>query len=282
MKSLETLLKEGTRTLEEAGIKEAGLDAWLLLEYVIKKSRAYYYAHKEEKADKEAEECYLGLCRKRAMHIPLQHLTHQAFFMGYELYVDENVLIPRQDTEVLVEEGLKILEGIQAPRVLDMCTGSGCILLSILAQRPDAAGTGADVSQGAVAIAQRNAEELKVGKRALIVRSNLFTEIPKEEYDMVISNPPYIPTGEIAGLMEEVRRHDPFIALDGKEDGLFFYREITRQAKTYLKKGGWLLYEIGCTQGDAVSAVMGQQGFLNIQVKQDLSGLDRVVLGQKQ
>lgn len=290
MITLKDLLKEGTGILQKAGIKEAGLDAWLLLEYITKKNRAYYFAHNEEIVKEADEEQYLSLCRKRGEHIPLQHLTHQVFFMGHEFYVNDKVLIPRQDTEVLVEEALEILKRIISPWILDMCTGSGCILLSILAQRKDAFGKGIDISQDALNVAKRNAKSLKREDHAFFVKSDLFSEINEQEkesnpidgYDIIISNPPYIPTDEIKELMEEVRFHDPVLALDGKKDGLFFYRKITGQAKSYLKKGGWLLYEIGCTQGKDVVSLMEQEGFLNIQVKKDLAGLDRVVLGQIQ
>lgn len=290
MKSLETLLKEGTGILAEAGIEEAGLDAWLLLEYATGKNRAYYYAHKEELVSKDICAVYSELCKKRSEHIPLQHLTHQAFFMEYEFYVDENVLIPRQDTEILTEEALNILKDRNTPNVLDMCTGSGCILLSILAQREDATGTGVDISEKALEIARKNAKRLGVEKRTILVKSDTFLDkyfqpekdktVP--EYDIIVSNPPYIPTAEIEELMDEVRLHDPRTALDGKEDGLYFYRILTEQSGRYLKRGGWLLFEIGCTQGISVSALMKQAGFSNIQIKKDLSGLDRVVLGQKQ
>lgn len=289
MKSLETLLKEGTGILAEAGIEEAGLDAWLLLEYATGKNRAYYYAYKEELISEDICAVYSEFCKKRSEHIPLQHLTHQAFFMGYEFYVDENVLIPRQDTEILTEEALHILEGRNSPVVLDMCTGSGCILLSILAQREDAVGTGVDISVKALETALKNAKKLGVEERTVLVKSDTFLdkyfqpekEKSLPEYDIIVSNPPYIPTAEIEELMEEVRLHDPRTALDGKEDGLYFYRILTAQAGRYLKSGGWLLFEIGCTQGISVSALMKQAGFSDIQVKKDLSGLDRVVLGKK-
>lgn len=289
MKTLEILLKEGISVLETAGIEEARLDAWLLLEYVTGKNRAWYYAHCREMADMETEEKYRELCRKRAEHIPLQHLTKNAYFMGYDFYVDENVLVPRQDTEVLVEEALEILKSVDAPKILDMCTGSGCILLSILKELPGAEGTGVDLSEAALEVAKRNAQNLQTGDRAFFTKSDLFSgdyftqnsgkDLP--EYDMLISNPPYIATDEISKLMDEVRLHDPYMALDGKEDGLYFYREITARCGRYLKPGGWLLYEIGHDQGKAVPEIMKQAGFVHIQVKKDLAGLDRVVLGQK-
>ena len=270
MQTLESLLKKGTTILKDNGLEEAGLDAWLLLEFKTGKNRAYYFAHGDEPVSDETAAEYLTLIGRRAGHIPVQQLTHQAFFMGYEFYVNENVLIPRQDTETLVEEALKHLGNVEKPEILDMCTGSGCILLSLLLERQDACGTGVDVSPE--------------------VESDLFSAPyfcekggkDSGKYDILISNPPYIATEEIETLMEEVRLHDPRKALDGMEDGLYFYRKITAEAGRYLKPGGWLLYEIGCTQGEAVSTMMKAAGFTGVQIVKDLPGLDRVVLGQKQ
>lgn len=289
MKTLEILLKEGISVLEAAHIEEARLDAWLLLEFVTGRNRAWYFAHSDQKADEETEKKYLELCRKRGEHIPLQHLTKNACFMGYDFYVDENVLVPRQDTEILVEEALKLLKTVKHPRILDMCTGSGCILLSILKEIPEAEGVGADLSDKALKVAEQNAESLQVKKRAFFTKSDIFSgeyftqnsSKKQPEYDMLISNPPYIATAEIAKLMEEVRLHDPYMALDGKEDGLYFYRKITGECGRFLKPGGWLLYEIGCEQGKAVSGIMEKAGFSYVEIIKDLAGLDRVVLGKK-
>lgn len=289
MQTLESLLKKGTTILKDNGLEEAGLDAWLLLEYKTGKNRAYYFAHGDEPVSDETAAEYLELIGRRAGHIPVQQLTHQAFFMGYEFYVNENVLIPRQDTETLVEEGLKCLEDVEKPEILDMCTGSGCILISLLLERQDARGAGVDVSPEALEVAKENASLLKVENRADLVESDLFSapyfceKGGKEggKYDILISNPPYIATEEIETLMEEVRLHDPRKALDGMEDGLYFYRKITEEAGEYLKPGGWLLYEIGCTQGEAVSEMLRNAGFEKVQVVKDLPGLDRVVMGQK-
>lgn len=287
--TLGELLKEGTDFLKKSNITEAGLDAWLLLEYVTGKNRAYYFAHQEEPVSEETTQTYRELLEKRGQHIPLQHLTHQAFFMGYEFYVDEHVLVPRQDTEVLVEEVLKALKGRENPYILDMCTGSGCILSSILLETAGALGTGVDLSKEALKVAKKNAESLGVGERARFIHSDLFSnsyfckkdgkELPV--YDILVSNPPYIPTAQIGSLMEEVQFHDPFMALDGREDGLYFYRAITKRAMEFLVPGGWLMYEIGCEQGKAVQELLRQEGFEKIEIKQDLCGLDRVVLGQK-
>lgn len=290
MQTFHELLTQGTQLLMNAGIEEARLDAWLLLEYTADISRAWYYAHPESEVNEEIVSEYLSLCQKRAEHIPLQHLTHQACFMGYDFYVDERVLVPRQDTEVLAEEALQQLRNIRNPRILDMCTGSGCLLLSLLMEIPDATGIGVDISEAALAVAERNRKNLELEKRAVLVQSDTFSGdyFQKNsgnislEYDMLISNPPYIPTEDIGKLMEEVRFHDPVLALDGREDGLYFYRRITEQAGKYLKPGGWLMYEIGCEQGADVSAIMQGEGFTEVAVKKDLAGLDRVVIGKKQ
>lgn len=289
MKTLDGLLKEGIAVLEASGNVEARLDAWLLLEYVTKITRAYFYAHMNEEVTEETEKYYQELCEKRAQHIPLQHLTNQAFFMGYEFFVNEHVLIPRQDTEVLVEEAEKRLQTMENPKILDMCTGSGCILLSILADMEKVHGVGVDISEEALKVAGKNAENLQVSERVQFIESNLFSGVFFSEkdgndtrsYDILISNPPYIPTKEIEELMEEVRFHDPRLALDGHEDGLYFYRIITEESIKYLKPGGWLLYEIGCSQGEDVSRLLRDAGFENIAVVKDLPGLDRVVLGQR-
>ena len=250
--TLTGLLKKGQMILAQAGIKEAGLDAWLLLEYVTGKSRAYYFAYGEESVTESVAERYLELISRRAGHIPLQHLTHQAFFMGHEFYVDKNVLVPRQDTETLVESALECMKAVKNPYILDMCTGSGCILISILKERADAHGTGVDLSDEALKVAVRNARTLEVAEHAEFVQSNLFSEMQNivygteymkrtavkdtvkmtecensnrnysRAYDMIISNPPYIPTAEIEDLMDEVKLHDPRMALDGMEDGTLF------------------------------------------------------------
>lgn len=290
MQTLESLLKKGTTILKDNGLEEAGLDAWLLLEYKTGKNRAYYFAHGDEPVSDETAAEYLELIGRRAGHIPVQQLTHQAFFMGYEFYVNEDVLVPRQDTETLMEAALELLKGNKAPRILDMCTGSGCIITSLMLEVPEASGTGVDLSEKALEVAIRNARELGTADRTKFVKSDLFSAeyFSKKDnaekvtgYDMLISNPPYIPSGEIEGLMEEVRLHDPRMALDGMEDGLYFYREITRQAMDHIRPGGWLLYEIGCEQGKDVKELLEKEGFIKTEIRQDLCGLDRVVLGQR-
>ncbi len=289
MRTYKEVLEDGIQLLETAAIEEARLDAWLLLEYTADITRAWYYAHMDDGLDAKTEERYRTLCTKRAQHIPLQHITGRAYFMGYEFCVDERVLVPRQDTEVLVEEAISRMRNLEKPQILDMCTGSGCILLSLLLELPQALGTGVDVSEGALCVAKENRKRLGLEQRAELIQSDLFSADyfrknsgnDHMEYDMLISNPPYIRTEDIEGLMEEVRFHDPVLALDGKENGLYFYEKITEQAGRYLEPGGWLMYEIGCDQGMDVSEIMKKNGFEQIEIKKDLAGLDRVVTGRK-
>lgn len=281
--TLTQLYKEGAKKLKDAGIGDAVLDAWYLLEYVTGISKAMYYADPEREVSPESAQKYMEYIEKRSGRIPLQHITGEQGFMGYSFLVNEHVLIPRQDTEVLVEEAMKVIR--PGMRILDMCTGSGCILLSILKMEKeryyisDLEGTGADISGDALKVAEKNRERL--GVDATFLQSDLFENISGEEmYDVIVSNPPYIQTSVIEGLEEEVRLHDPYIALDGKEDGLFFYRKIIEDAKKYLKPHGWLLFEIGYDQAEAINQLMEAAGFEQIIVKKDLAGLDRVVSGR--
>lgn len=283
--TLKQLYKVGTVKLAEEGIEEFSLDAWYLLEYVTGVSKAMYFAEPERAVSEENADRYIDCIRQRAAHIPLQHITGEQEFMGYPFYVNEHVLIPRQDTEILVEEAIQIMR--PKMKILDMCTGSGCIVLSILKMckekyyMTDLQGIGADVSEEALKVARENGRRLKVP--VTWIQSDLFAKIPEEEkYDVIVSNPPYIETAVIDTLQEEVRLHDPYIALDGKEDGLYFYRRIISEAGKYLKPQGKLMFEIGCDQAEAVEELMKNAGYEQITVKKDLAGLDRVVYGTLQ
>ena len=270
----------GAQTLEKAGVEEYQLDAWYLLEYVTGITKTSYYMEPEHPMHEQEVREYLELIQKRSTRIPLQHLTGVQEFMGLEFAVNEHVLIPRQDTEVLVETALEVCsrEQVQKLHLLDMCTGSGCILLSILHELSarTATGVGVDLSKAALDIAKENAK--KLGIDAEFLESDLFAKV-EGTYDMIVSNPPYIRTSVIETLQKEVKEHDPILALDGKEDGLYFYREIIKTAAAYLKKTGWLLFEIGFDQAEDVKKMMEQAGYTRVSVKKDLAGLDRVVFG---
>ena len=271
--------EQGCRTLQAAGIEEAALDARLLLEAVCGTDSNDLLVHGEQPVAPEAEEKYLNWIRQRAEHIPLQQLTGEQGFMGLTFSVNEHVLIPRQDTEILVEEVLKELH--DGMRVLDMCTGSGCILLSLLHYSNDCEGLGVDLSAEALEVAGRNV--LKVltpekAEHAHFLQSDLFEKV-EGKFEIIVSNPPYIASAEVEKLMPEVRDHEPRMALDGTEDGLYFYRRIIEEAGKHLVSSGMLFFEIGYDQGQAVSELMRTEGYREVQVVQDYAGLDRVVFG---
>lgn len=275
--TLREALTLGKELLKEAGIEEYETDAWLLLEGACGCTRNDYYVRGNEPLSESQECVWNDYLEKRAARIPVQHILGVQEFMGLEFTVTPDVLCPRQDTEVLVEEALKELKAGEC--ILDLCTGSGCILISLLTYAKSCRGVGADLSEKALKIAQENAKKLHVECR--FVHSDLFEHI-EGRFDMIVSNPPYIATEEIETLMPEVRDMEPRMALDGKEDGLFFYREIIRQAREYLNPGGTLLFEIGYDQGRSVSGLMEETGFADVRIVKDLAGLDRVVKGKMQ
>ena len=271
----------GAATLADAGIADAEYDSFALLEYITGMDRTAYILNGSKLVPEDIVERYDTVIGRRSSHIPLQHITGQAWFYGRCFNVSSDVLVPRQDTEVLVSETLKVINAGNS--VLDMCTGSGCIIITLALEKKLGRAVGADISEAALKVASGNKEKLGADD-VIFVKSNIFSDInvtSAELFDVIVSNPPYIATGEIETLTEEVRIHDPYIALDGFEDGLHFYREITQQSQNYLKSGGWLLYEIGCTQAHDVSDIMSEYGYSNIKVVKDLAGLDRVVMGQR-
>lgn len=296
----------GQEQLAEAEIVEAKQDARLLLEWCCGTDRNTLLAHGDRIVSAEEFEQYKECIAKRKSHIPLQHITGEQDFMGLTFAVNSNVLVPRQDTEVLVEEVMRHLH--DGMRLLDMCTGSGCILLSLLHYSNDCTGVGVDISEEALQVAEKNAEKilglsregiidndssendsiendstdrrLIFGKQIELIQSNLFDKLDScEKFDIIVSNPPYIKTSVIESLMPEVKEHEPHLALDGREDGLFFYREIIEQAGVYLHNEGMLFFEIGYDQGEEVRALMESAGYMEVEVVKDFAGLDRVVYG---
>lgn len=264
----------GVSRLKEVGVEEAALDARLLLEHICHTNRNDLLAHGDRELGEDLCSVYFEGIARRESRVPLQHITGEQAFMGLAFEVNGHVLIPRQDTEILVEEAMRYLhDGMD---ILDLCTGSGCILLSLLHYSNGCSGVGTDLSGEALAVAERNGQ--RFGGNYRFIQGDLFEHVDGL-FDMIVSNPPYIPTGEIAGLMEEVRVHEPLMALDGKEDGLYFYRKIAAQAGRYLRGGGYLFFEIGCEQAKDVKNIMEGEGFREITVIRDFAGLDRVVYG---
>lgn len=276
-------IKKGIELLESAKVPDASIDAWLLAEHVFGVTRQKYFMKPDITAGKEESDKYFELIDKRCSRIPLQHLTGTQEFMGFTFKVNENVLIPRQDTEVLVEKAVEFTEHLQKGKseplkILDMCTGSGCIAISLAKLLKNVRVYAVDLSEKALAMAKENAQMLEADVE--FIHSDLFAKI-EGKYDIIISNPPYIRKAVIETLMEEVKNHEPIMALDGEEDGLAFYRKISEEAVDFLDENGIILYEIGHDQGESVPVILERYKFEDIAVYKDLSGNDRVVTARK-
>lgn len=269
----------------QKAIKELGneyrLEAELLLADVVSLSRASLLAHDDEVLTAEQEQCYLAMVERRQKHEPLQYILGTTNFMGMDLVVTPDVLIPRFDTEKLVEHSLKLLADYEAPVVVDVCTGSGAIAVSLAKYKPEAEVWASDLSEEALEIAKKN-NELQQTK-VQFKHGDLLTAFGEEFYgkfNAVISNPPYITTAEVQELPEDVLK-EPMMALWGGEDGLYFYREIVEQAEEYLQPGGFIAFEIGFSQGEAVQKLLIERDYEEVTLLQDWQGLDRVVSGKK-
>ena len=272
------LLKQGQERLKKAGIQEYELDAWYLFEQAFSMSRARYFLDAKEEAAPEAPalKAYENGLERRSGRVPLQHILGTQEFMGMEFFVNAHVLIPRQDTETLVETVLNEQKNRNSS-VLDMCTGSGCIAVSLKALGGYARVAAADISSEALEVAEKNAGTYPVEFR----QSDMFAafEPGRDMFDVIVSNPPYIPSEVIRGLEPEVRDHEPLGALDGKEDGLYFYRILAEQCGDFLNQGGSVYFETGHDQGAAVKTLLESHGFQDTKVIKDLAGMDRVVRG---
>lgn len=269
--TLKEALAKAVDKLQQMEVPDADIDARYLLSYVTGLDRAAFFLHGEEPMAEPDMIRYRDLVTKRGERIPLQHLTGEQEFMGLDFHVNEHVLIPRQDTECLVERVLPYVDG---KRVLDVCTGSGCIAIAIAKLGKPFIVHGVDISEEALAVARQNATELNASVE--LFAGDLMTKMDGQ-YDVIVSNPPYIPPSVIEGLMPEVRLHEPMLALDGGQDGLEFYRKIARQAVARLAPNGRLFLEIGCEQAAAVAEILQKQGYREVQVFQDLAGKDRIV-----
>lgn len=265
--------RRGTAYLAAAGREEAAQTARLLLCHVLNFNFTDYVLAREDLLSPRDAARYEELLTRRASGVPLQYLTREQNFCGLSLYVDERVLIPRQDTECLVEEVLR--DGARGA-LLDLCTGSGCIPLALLKHGNFSCALGADISAEALAVAETN--RARTGLPLLLRQSDLFSEIP-ERFDVITANPPYIESAEIESLSVEVRDYEPRLALDGTADGLAFYRRLAAESGAHLKPGGRLYLEIGMAQGAAVASLLEAAAFSDIQIIRDLAGRDRIVKG---
>ncbi len=273
MMTIEQLLKTGADTLRNAGIDEYRTDAWYLLSYYMNIGKNEYYRNPGAPVSEDVRAGYERLIKERAGRRPLQYILGKWEFAGLMFNVDENVLIPRQDTEVLAELVIRYAKG---KRVLDMCTGSGCIAVCVAVYAEALSVTASDISKDAVDIAKSNVA--LNGAEVSFVISDLWDNI-EGEYDILVANPPYITSAEMTELMPEVCDYEPHLALCGGDDGLVFYRRILQDINRKITAGGMVFFEIGCNQADDVKKLMSEQNMYDIKVEKDLAGLDRVVWG---
>lgn len=279
--TIQEALKKGTIELKTKGIEEPKMKVRLLMQYILNKPREYLVIYDKKELTKQENVDYFENINKLIKGMPLQHITHQQEFMKMNFYVDNNVLIPRADTEILVEEVIKIAQKNNAKKILDMCTGSGAIAVSLAKYLPKAQITAVDISEKALKIAKKNAKTNKVENQITFVVSNLFENLQKEKYDIIVSNPPYIKKEELKTLDKEVKK-EPMLALDGGIDGLDFYKAIIKQNDDYLKFDGYLCFEIGYNQkADVIELIKREDRYTDICSKKDLFGNDRIVVAKR-
>ena len=276
--TIKETLNKGMIMLKSNNIESPKLKARLLLQYILKRPRQYLIVYDNEQITKKQQWEYFVNIEKLSQGIPLQHITHSQEFMKMDFYVNENVLIPRPDTEILVEEVIKLARKINNPKILDLCTGSGAIGISIAKNVKNAEIYATDISEKALDIAKINAKNIGVEEKIEFIKSDLFEDIKKIKFDIIVSNPPYIKNGDISYLSEEVKK-EPKLALEGGIDGLEFYRKIIKQAIDYLKLGSYLCFEIGYDQKiDVIEIIENENKYVDTYSKKDLYGNDRVII----
>lgn len=280
-KSVEELLLYGKQYLKQCNI-ETSIDAQVILMYVLNFSKIDLFLKNKVIVTTDEQNKYIELLKKRGKGVPTQYIVGKQEFMSLDFLVNEETLIPRADTEILVETILNVDKNIKY--ILDIGTGTGCIPISLLHYSKDMKALAIDINLRALELAEHNACINNVEDRITFIQSDLFSNLPDKfinKFDAIVSNPPYIPTEDIESLMKEVKDYEPYIALNGGIDGLDFYRKITIQSQKYLKSGGFIFYEIGYNQAKDVSCILENSGFTNIHVIKDLSGLDRVIMANK-
>lgn len=271
MSSYREVMQRAITLLEYEKIENASLDAWFLLESISHMNRTDFFLHGDNDMPKQEQESYLNLVKQRCNHQPIQYILGMQEFMGLSFRVNENVLIPRQDTEILVEQ---VMKKSGQKNILDVCTGSGCIAISLAKLSGCSSVDALDISGNALEVACYNAKLNQVS--VTFFQSNMFEKV-KKTYDIIVSNPPYIPSNEILTLMPEVKDYEPRLALDGANDGLAFYRILAEESRDYLTSDGSLFLEIGCEQGEDVCELLRKNGYDNINIIKDYAGLNRVI-----
>lgn len=276
--TLSETIKKGMIELKNENIEEPKLKARLLMQYILNESRQYVIVNDMKQLDKAKERQYLKKIKILKKGVPIEHITHQKEFMKLSFFVDKNVLIPRQDTEILVEEVINIAKKNNAKKILDLCTGSGAIAVSLAKYLPQAEITAIDISNEALKIAKKNAISNNVENQITFISSDMFTNLNEEKFDIIVSNPPYIKTNIIEKLDTQVQ-NEPYIALDGGKDGLDFYKKIINESYQYLKCNGYLCLEIGFDQKiDVIELIENIESFTGTYSKKDLFDNDRIIV----
>ena len=276
--NIRQIIEKGAIELKINGIEMPKTKARMLIQFILNKPRQYIIVNDQKNLEKETEETYFKCIDMLKQGMPIEHITHQKEFMKLNFYVDENVLIPRQDTEILVEEVIDIAKKIKAKKILDLCTGSGAIAVSLAKYIDNCEVTALDISPKALEIAKLNAKNNEVENKITFIESDIFGNLPLEKYDIIVSNPPYIKKEIIKTLNKDVQR-EPRIALDGGNDGLDFYRKIIKESYEYLKFKGYLCLEIGYDQKkDVIQLINQEDKYINTYSKKDLFGNDRIVV----
>jgi len=275
---LKDAFTEGIKKLKSANIDAPAITAWAILCCILGCGKEYLYTHDDYVLSKSEYERYCDALNRRINGEPLQYITGHQEFMSLNFAVNHNVLIPRQDTEILVEYVIEFVGQKQKVNILDIGTGSGCIAVSLAYYIKSSRVWGVDISKEALEIAERNAKSYGVEERIVFIESNLFENVPPQKFDIIVSNPPYIPNRVIDTLDRQVKDFEPEIALNGGEDGLDFYRRIVKESVGFLKPKGLLAFEVGFDQAQDVIKIM-ESSFKDIKIKKDLVGIERVVTG---
>ena len=279
MNSIAEVLREASQMLEHAGVPEARREAGSLLSFVIGKDRTFLISHAEDVLNDDQVDQYRGVVERRAAGEPLQYITGVQDFFGREFRVTPDVLIPRPETELLVEAVLELDRA--ASLICDVGTGSGCIAITLLCELNNARAIGLDKSPAALEVAKFNADKLSVADRAEFVVSDCFDSLEPREFDLIVSNPPYVSAGVLAGLQREVRDHEPLVALSPGPDGLSIIRRLIQEAPAFLKQHGHLIMEIGFDQGEAVQQLIDANVWELLEVRPDLQCIPRIVVLRK-
>lgn len=276
--TIQELINDTTKKLQDAKIESASIDCRLILCKYLNVDKVYLIVNSNKEINPGND--FYDMVKRRINHEPLQYILRNCEFMGMNFYVSPSVLIPRPDTEILVESVISFIKD-KPMKFLDIGTGSGCIPISILKYCKNSSAKTIDISSDAIEVAKINAEKNKVSDRLIFINENILTEFPEEKFDVIVSNPPYIRSDVIPTLMPEVKNYEPSIALCGGDDGLLFYKRISKQSFSSLKSKGLIAFEIGYDQAEDVKKILSNDGFSEIVVTKDLSGNNRVVTGIK-